>query len=315
MKPLVSIVIPCYNAERYISASLESALAQTWPHKEIILVNDGSTDSSLVVARTFEPKGVRIIDQPNMGAASARNAGLAASKGDFIQYLDADDLLSSGKIAAQLEALDQSPPGGLASCAWGRFETDPADTSFIDSAVYRDFVAVDFLVLAGETGAMMHPAAWLTPRHVALQAGPWDETLSVNDDGEYFCRVLLAGGASVHCKRGFVYYRSGNESSLSHQRSDAARRSHYRSIQLVEAHLRAKEDSPRTRRALANSYQRFIYDYFPSPPELIANAGMDVNRLGGSSLSTPAMGPKSAALSRLIGWRNTWRLKHWISGR
>lgn len=315
MKPLVSIVIPCYNAEPFLSATIESALAQTWPRKEVIFVNDGSTDASLALARTFESKGIQIIDQLNRGASAARNIGLAASKGDYLQFLDADDLLSPEKIAAQIEVLDQSPLGLVATCAWGRFEVDPREGRFIDSAVYRDFTATDFLVLAGETGAMVHPAAWLIPRPVALQAGPWDETLTVNDDGEYFCRVILAGGASVFSDRGFTFYRSGNASSLSKQRSDAARRSHYRSIQLIESHLRAAEDSPRTRRAMAGSYQRFIHDYFPSPPELITKAESDIRRLGGASFSTPAMGPKTTALANLIGWRSTWRLKRWFLGR
>src|SRR5262245_23729785 len=165
--PTVSIIIPCYNAEPWLAATLESALAQTWPAKEIILVNDGSRDGSLALARRFEARGGRVIDQPNAGASAARNHGLRIARGEFIQFLDADDLLSPGKIAAQVALLAQRPAGTIASCRWGRFTTDPAQTRFVDDAVYRDFTAVDFLVLAGDTGAMMHPSAWLVPRAVA----------------------------------------------------------------------------------------------------------------------------------------------------
>ena len=73
MKPLVSILIPAYNAEEYIGETLESAVAQTYPHREIIVVNDGSRDRTLEIARSFEPRGVTVVTQQNQGAAAARN--------------------------------------------------------------------------------------------------------------------------------------------------------------------------------------------------------------------------------------------------
>ena len=169
--PLVSILIPCHNAEPWLGETLESALTQTWPATEVIVVNDGSTDGSLVLAGRFKPHGVQVFSQANAGASAARNHALREARGEFFQFLDADDLLSPGKISAQLALLDTRPAGTVASCAWGRFTSDPAAARFVDKAVYRDFSAVDFLVLAGETGAMMHPSAWLVPRDVAVRAG------------------------------------------------------------------------------------------------------------------------------------------------
>jgi glycosyltransferase involved in cell wall biosynthesis len=311
-EPLVSIIVPCFNAERWLAETLESALAQTWPDKEIIVVNDGSPDGSLALARQFEPRGVKVIDQPNQGAAAARNHGLREARGDFIQFLDADDLLSPDKIATQIELLRQRPAGVVATCAWGRFQTDHLEAKFVDDAVFRDFAPMDFLVLAGDTGAMMHPSAWLLPRPVAEKAGPWNEALSLNDDGEYFCRVLLASAGMAYCPGVRSYYRSGLPGSLSQQRGDRARRSQFRSVELMAQHLLAAEDSPRTRRAAANHYQRFIHDFFPAPAELMRPAAARVAALGGSTLTTPPMGPKTAALVRLIGWKNTWRLRHWL---
>ncbi len=94
MKPLVSILIPCYNAEAWLAQTLESALAQTWSPTEIIVVDDGSKDRSLEIAKAFEPRGVKVISQHNQGASAARNRAFQESQGDFIQYLDADDLLA-----------------------------------------------------------------------------------------------------------------------------------------------------------------------------------------------------------------------------
>ncbi len=312
MPPLVSILIPSYNAERWLGETLESALAQTWANLEIIVINDGSRDGSLQLAQAFAGRGVRVIDQPNAGASAARNRGLREARGEFIQFLDADDLISPDKIAAQVELLRVKPAGTLATCTWGRFASDPAAAQFVDAAVFRDFAPVDFLVLAGDTGAMMHPSAWLVPRAVADRAGPWDESLSLNDDGEYFCRVALAGANMVFCPVGRSYYRSGLAGSLSQQRGERARRSQFHSLELITDHLLAAEDSPRTRRAAANYFQRFIHDFFPAPAGLMQQADARVTALGGSTLGPPPMGPQTTALARVLGWKNVWRLKHYL---
>ena len=313
--PLVSILVPCFNAERTLAATLESALAQTWPRCEIVVVDDGSRDGSLALARTFEARGVRSFTQANAGASAARNRALREARGEFFQFLDADDLISPGKIAAQIALLGVRPAGLLATCAWGRFTAGPAQARFVDDAVFRDFAPVDFLVLGGNTGAMMHPSAWLVPRAVAERAGPWDESLTLNDDGEYFCRVALASGGLVFCAADTArsFYRSGLPGSLSQQRGERARRSQFRSVELIVQHLLAAEDSARTRRAAADYFQRFVHDFFPAPADLMRAAEMRIAELGGSALR-PAMGPRTAALARVLGWKNVWRLKHlWSS--
>src|SRR4051812_27885378 len=101
MKPLVSILIPAYNAERWIADTLRSAIAQTWDAKEIIVIDDGSNDRTLEIAKTFESPSVRVVTQKNQGAAAARNLGFSLCKGDYIQWLDADDLLAPDKIELQ----------------------------------------------------------------------------------------------------------------------------------------------------------------------------------------------------------------------
>ena len=105
----VSILIPAYNAERFVGAAFQSALDQSWPETEIILVDDGSTDQTLAVARRYESAKLKIICQENRGAAAARNTALRKAQGDFIQYLDADDLLSPDKIQEQLILLRENP--------------------------------------------------------------------------------------------------------------------------------------------------------------------------------------------------------------
>src|SRR5438128_6673995 len=122
MKPLVSILIPAYNAEGWIGDTLLSAIAQTWPRKEIIVVDDGSTDRTLAVAQQFESSGVRVVTHKNQGAAATRNTAFSLSEGDYIQWLDADDLLAPDKIAKQMEAADNcQSKTTILSSAWGPF--------------------------------------------------------------------------------------------------------------------------------------------------------------------------------------------------
>src|ERR1700751_2842411 len=107
MKPLVSILIPAYNAQPWIADTIRSAIAQTWQHKEIIIVDDGSSDRTAAVARRFASRDVAVVTTENQGAAAARNRALQLSQGDYIQWLDADDLLAPDKIERQLAALDE----------------------------------------------------------------------------------------------------------------------------------------------------------------------------------------------------------------
>ena len=110
MRPLVSILIPAYNAEGWIGDTIKSAIGQTWPRKEIIVVDDGSTDQTLSVARQFASKEVSVTPQANQGAAATRNKAFSLCQGDYIQWLDADDLLAPDKIEKQMKAWTRVQP-------------------------------------------------------------------------------------------------------------------------------------------------------------------------------------------------------------
>src|SRR5277367_1657184 len=122
VKPLVSILIPAFNAGPWIADTIQSALEQTWERKEIIVVDDGSSDQTLAIAQRFAAKGVTVITQPNEGAAAARNKAFSVCRGDYIQWLDADDLLAPDKIAKQIEAANECANNlTLLSCGWAYF--------------------------------------------------------------------------------------------------------------------------------------------------------------------------------------------------
>lgn len=308
MKPLVSILIPVYNAEQWLAEALESTLAQTWQNKEIIVVNDGSTDSTLAVARQFKSYGVQVISQENKGASAARNCAFREAEGDFIQYLDADDLLAPDKIELQIRRLSSEPPDRIAAGAWGRFYDSSHNAEFIPEPVWSDLSPVDWLVTSWCGGGMMHTAAWLTPRSIAEKVGGWDETPCPNDDGEYFTRVLLSSSGVSFCQEARSYYRSGILESLGGCRKLEMLASTYRSLELCANHLLTKEDSPRSRKACAANFQRFIYAVYPDMPNLVQKAEAKVQSLGGSHLK-PDGGPLFQFFANTVDWKLAKRIQ------
>ena len=315
MTPLISILIPCYNAERWLAATVASALGQTWPNCEIIIVDDGSRDGSLALARRYEARGVKVIAQANAGAAAARNTALAAARGDYIQFLDADDLIAPEKIARQMDRLAGGPDGAVATGAWARFQNDPGEADFRPEPAWRDFpVPADFQRLHYNEGWMMFPAVWLVPRRVAKAAGPWDTRLSLNDDGEYFCRVLVAASEILFCGDARSYYRSGIPTSLSWRKDPAAYRSLYLSIELSTATLMRHADTPATREALANAWNKLAHEIYPTLPAESRQAERRSREFGGPTHPVE-MGARLRRLSKLLGWRAAKRLQHFLRVR
>ncbi|MBC7227532.1 MAG: glycosyltransferase [Thermoflexales bacterium] len=112
MEPKVSVVIPCYNQGRFLAEAIESVLAQDYSDKEIIVVNDGSSDNTREVADRYR-HSIVYVEQPNKGAAAARNAGIRVAKGEYIAFLDADDVCLPGRLKKEAAILDQRPEVGL----------------------------------------------------------------------------------------------------------------------------------------------------------------------------------------------------------
>lgn len=110
---LISVIVPVYNLEQYIVDTIESVLRQTYQHFELIVVDDGSTDRTAEICESFDEPKLKLIRQKNQGANAARNAGLRAAQGDYIAFLDGDDLWFPEKLAKHIEHLEQSPEVGI----------------------------------------------------------------------------------------------------------------------------------------------------------------------------------------------------------
>ncbi len=300
--PLVSIIIPCFNAASWLGDALESALAQTWSNLEIIVVDDGSTDGSLDLARSFEARGVRVLTQPNAGQCAACNHGLRLSRGELVKFFDADDLLSPASIEIQVRALQQHP-GAIAYGEWARFHRDPNEARFEPRAGWHDAAPVDWLVAIWRDGQpMMQCAQFLIPRALLDRTGGWDERLSLINDFEFFARLTLASNGIVFTPGARLYYRSGLPGSLSGSRSAQAWESAALSLTLGTSYLLAAENSPRTRAASAAILQMLVYAMYPNARDTVRRLESRIARLGGCPLS-PLGGRAFRWTSRLLGWK------------
>jgi glycosyltransferase involved in cell wall biosynthesis len=304
-QPLVSILIPAFNAEDWIGDTLRSAVGQTWPRKEIIVVDDGSTDHTLSIARRFESPGLRLVTQPNQGAAAARNEAFRLSQGDYIQWLDADDLLAADKIALQMTRPHAERT--LLSAEWGSFLRRAQRAQFTPTALWTDLSPVEWLVRKLGQNLHMQTATWLVSRELTEAAGPWNTSLLGDDDGEYFCRVLLESDGVRFVPDAKVYYRFSGNASLSYiGGSDRKIRAHWRSMLLHIGYLRSLEDSDRVRSACIAYLRNWLIHFYPEQADIVREAEALAAELGGT-LGAPLLSWKYAWIKELFGWRKAKR--------
>lgn len=195
MPSLVSVIIPAYNCAGTIAETLESVLAQDHGAIEVIVVNDGSKDHTLEVLRGFGDR-IRVVDQPNAGPPAARNAGMAAARGDYIAFVDADDIWLQGKVSAQVRHLETHPEVGTVFTEWHIWEPG-ADGHFTTPPQYQHYL-VDDRIDERVSGWIYHQllltselltSTVLLRRSLAERVGSFDLTLWNGDDYDYWIRL------------------------------------------------------------------------------------------------------------------------------
>ena len=313
MKPLVSILIPAYNAEEWIADTIRSALEQTWLNKEIIIVDDGSTDRTLSIARKFASNKLAVHTQVNQGAPHARNRAFSLCQGAYIQWLDADDLLSPHKIERQMEALARDGNSRTAlSSGWGCFRYRPRRTVFEPTLLWCDLSPVEWLLRKMEHNLHMQTATWLASRELTETAGPWDVRLRRDQDGEFFCRVLLASAGTRFVPDAFVYYRSTGWKSIrfignSNEKKDSL----LLSIKLHMQYLQSLENSERVRKTCLTYMQEWFYVFYPTRPDIVAELQGIAAQLQGR-LEEPRLRWKYAWIRPVLGYQAAAQLQIWL---
>ncbi|HEU0016465.1 MAG TPA: glycosyltransferase, partial [Longimicrobium sp.] len=304
--PLVSVVTPCHDAEPFVAETIESVLAQTHPAVEHVIVDDGSLDASWQVIERYaveRPDRVRALKlSPARGGSYARNRGAEQARGDYLFFLDADDVIAPDTLAALVEAA-RGAPDALPVCDWRRLRLEdgawrqaPADVPFPP----RD---ADWLRgwLRGPGWVPCHAILW--PRAVYERTGGWDEALALNQDGDLALRALAGGARLVPARGGTSFYRTMPKDRASVTRSAVTERkvrSHLRVAEKVHALLEDRGMLERYREPLGVAYQKAALLGFREGHTELAREALR----RGLALSGPRPVSESAgarALERLLG--------------
>ncbi len=199
-RPLISVVVPVYNGTNFLAEALESVVRQTYSPVELIVVNDGSTDGSGVIAEGFV--GAKVIHQENSGLPAARNVGVAASSGQYLAFLDHDDIWEPTKLELQARVLMNETSVGLVLCHRRHRIEGEAPTWFrgpTDDTPVKGFV----------------PSCWLVRRSTFDEVGPFDPRFRDSEDYEWLRRARDLGVLDVMLEDVLIDYRvhSANKTS------------------------------------------------------------------------------------------------------
>ena len=257
--PLVSIIIPAYNAEKTIRETIESVLNQTITDFELIVIDDGSQDSTLDIASSIQDHRIKVSSYPNAGPNHSRNRGFAQATGDYVSFLDADDLWTQDKLEAQMKALQANPEASVAY-SWtnwmneaGQFIRRGSYVS-VSGNVYAKLLLVDFI----ESGS--NP---LIRKQALVEVGGFDESLLAAQDWDMWLR-LAARYHFVAVPSAQVLYRvSANSWSSNIYRVEKA------SLQVIERAFAQKEAvsiQHLKKHSIANRYNGLTFKTLEGPP-------------------------------------------------
>jgi|688.fasta_scaffold151183_2 glycosyltransferase involved in cell wall biosynthesis len=202
--PLISVIIPVYNGERFLAGALQNVFAQNYQPLEVIVVDDGSTDGSAAIAATFGEQ-IRYVYQPNAGPAAARNTGLALATSEVIAFLDVDDLWPAGKLHVQVQQLRQNPALQL---IWGYTQTVRGE----DAAHANSASPPSLLPLVGSL---------LLRKTLLQQVGTFDPQLRTSEDVDWLLRIREAAIPLQVMRDVTLIYRL-HGAGLTHHKAPAA---------------------------------------------------------------------------------------------
>jgi glycosyltransferase involved in cell wall biosynthesis len=216
-RPTVSIIIPTYNNSRFLPATIESVMDQSYTDYEIIVIDDGSTDDTAAALRPYDGR-VRLVYQANQGVSAARNHGLALALGDFVVFLDGDDLLLPHKLAKQVDFLESNNKVGVVHSGWQTIDERGNLLECIEPWHHAPQLDLEAWLLWKPVflGAMMFRRRWLA------QIEPFDTTLRQAEDTDLLLHLSAAGCPMAWLPQVTVYYRQHGSNTMHNGRQQAA---------------------------------------------------------------------------------------------
>ncbi|MEL6495210.1 MAG: glycosyltransferase [Cyanobacteria bacterium J06623_7] len=208
--PLISVIIPAYNAARTIGQTIESVKQQSWTDWELIIIDDGSQDRTLDIVAAINDSRIRAYSYDNGGVAIARNRGIKLAQGEYISFLDADDWWTKDKLARQLQALQQVPQAGVAY-SWSYFYQESSDQYFPSQPVEHQGLLQSQLL---RQNFLHHGSNLLATRPAIDQTGWFNPSFPHCADWDYYLR-LAAHWEFVVVPQHQIYYRLSRNSMTS----------------------------------------------------------------------------------------------------
>ncbi|MBD1822207.1 glycosyltransferase [Cyanobacteria bacterium FACHB-DQ100] len=263
MSQTISILIPCYNADRWIAQAIQSALDQTYPHKEVIVVDDGSSDRSLEIIQSFGNQ-IRWETGCNRGGNVARNRLLYLSTGEWIQYLDADDYLLPDKIEKQIQFLAQNSDAEVIYSPHITEELNDQTVIHLPPAIATLPLPHDLWLLAiqwklPQTGGL------LLRKQSLLDINGWREDLKHCQDYDLYVRLLMANKRFAYCEEAGAVYRWWCSGTVTRRKGDEIYRDRLNVQDAIETHLRITGQLTPARKDAINQarfeYARRIYPW------------------------------------------------------
>ena len=211
---MVSVVIPCYNAAKFLEKTVNSVFSQTYSDYELILIDDGSTDNTAEIINSYGDR-VRAKFTPNRGASSARNLGTSLATGNFIQYLDADDILLPNALAKRITALEQTDTD-ISYSNWQKLEENLSGDFELGELITRKIEDInEDPEIAIFTDFWGPPASLMYRKAIVDKIGGWNESLPIIQDARFLLDASLFGAKFVHVAEIDSYYRVHKKNSLS----------------------------------------------------------------------------------------------------
>lgn len=312
--PRVSIIVPNFNRARLVGETIANQLAQDLSPAEVIVVDDGSTDDSVAVIQSFG-KRVRLIEQPNAGPGAARNAGLQVATGEFVQYMDSDDLASRNKLAVQAAALEREG-ADLAYGPWAKVRFSDRGCEFADHVLQtRPLPATRTMLEWFLSGWSVVLQTCLFRRATLERVGRFRTDLRTWEDGEYLVRCLLAGVRAVFTPGCLTFYRLHDQPKLTGSGTTPTGRLRDRMSAVLEIgrllHERGTELAPAARRD-------FEFGAWQLWREMRVAGGFALEEMGrvrGLAGRTPHWRQQGRALGRRFAARWRWHTTgaRWIA--
>ena len=300
MPELVSILIPAYNAERWLGTTIRSALAQTWTNTEVIVVDDGSRKTG-----HSSRQNVREQEGPRCDAAELGRPPHEIEHSQLSQGTTSNGSTPTTCSIRTRYSSSWKPharPGIRVSCSPVPSErsTTARKGEFRRTSLWREITPVDYLLTRFTENTFFQTAAWLVSRELSEATGPWIDFDSPDDDGEYFCRMVVRSAGVKFVESARTYYRVGNYGGLNKARSDEGPERAVPVEEKIHQLSVVDRDSPRAHAACVQLLNDWVSEFYPSREDIVAEMTSLAASLGGT-LSLPTPKRKYRGIEWLVG--------------